>query len=408
MERAEITLLLLGCMALLVPVGFAAHASGASRSKNATSSLVRSVVQMAVATLAFWAIGAAIVMGEGRAPIALNFKLLFLAGGEPKIFVSAIFMNLVLVLIAVSPVAAAVGERSRTLPIWLGTALLAAIVVPVCGYWCWSPTGWLARLKFLDGGGAGVLHLTGGTFAIIAAVFIGPRSNKYNTDGSSNLIPGHSAPVAAAGLLLAFAGWFPYIIGACLIHGHSPTRAAINLALAVAASIVVTYGMSRAKYGKPDALLTLAAALAGSISISAAAGVVNPIAAVAIGGIGGMLVLWATVLIDMNLKIDDPSGTIASHIVAGAWAIIAAGIFAPQPNIVSQLKQMLVQMLGLGAISAWAVLCGFGLFYLLKRTIRLRISDADEYDGIDLAEHDLNAYPDFQQTMIKSYHLREA
>ncbi len=408
MERAEITLLLLGAAALLVPIGLTLHASGASRSKNAVAALLRGVMQISIATLAFWAVGAAILMGQGSGPVGLNYRLLFLAGGGPSVFFSAIFFNLSLTLIAVSPIAPAMGERSRTIPIWIATSLLAGIIMPLCGYWAWAPTGWLQRLRFIDGGGASVLHVTGGIVAMIGAIFAGARSNKYNTDGSSNLIPGHSAPLAAAGLMLAVVGWFPYLIGACLIHAQSPTRAAINAALAMAASTVATYGMSRARFGKPDVLLTLGGLLAGLVSISAAAGVVNPIAAVAIGAIGGLLVLSAIVIIDMNWKIDDPSGAIASHVVGGIWATLAAGIFAPQENLSARLKQIGVQSIGLLVIALIAGGCGLGLFYLLRRTVGLRVTEPDEYDGIDLAEHDLNAYPDFQQTMIKSYHLREA
>ena len=408
MERAEITLLLLGAMALLVPVGLMLHASGASRSKNAVAALLRGVVQLALATLAFWAIGAAIIMSRGWGIFGLNRKLLLLAGGDASLFVSAIFFYLVLMLIAVTPIAGAMGERARTLPIWVATVLFAGIIVPLLGYWVWAPAGWLFRIRFLDDAGASVILMSGGIAASMGAFFVGPRANKYNTDGSSNLIPGHSTPLAAAGLLLAVVGWFPYVIGACLIHHHSPTRGAINAALAMAASIVVTYGMSRAKFGKPDVLLTFGGMLAGLVSISAGAGVVNPVAAVAIGAVGGILVMSATVIIDMNWKIDDPSGTIAAHIVGGAWGTLAAGLFAPQESIGARIRQIGVQALGLVVIALLAGAVAWGTFYLLKRAWGLRVSEADEYDGIDLAEHDLNAYPDFQQTMIKSYHLREA
>jgi Amt family ammonium transporter len=265
----------------------------------------------------------------------------------------------------------------------------------------------------MDAAGASVLHVTGGLMAAAGAFFVGPRNNKYNTDGSSNLIPGHSTPLAATGLALVFVGWLPYVIGACLIHGtlphaQSPTRSAINVILAAAASILVTYGMSRARYGKPDVHLTLGGLLSGLVSITACAGAVNPIAAVAIGGIGGMLVAWLSVQIDMNWKIDDPSGTIAAHIIGGAWSTLAAGIFAETTTTAMRLKQIAVQCVGLLTIALFASLCAIALFWILKSVMPLRVPEADEYDGLDLAEHDLNAYPDFQQTMIKSYHLREA
>ena len=407
MERAEITLLLLASMALLVPVGLAVHASGACRSKNASATMLRIIVGLAIAALAFWAVGAAIMGSEGRyGIIGLNRKLLFLATGDVSIFMSAVFFMGVLTLIGSSALAPAMGERARTIPVWVGTILLSAIVIPICGYWAWAPAGWLYRIGFMDGAGASVLHVTGGIMAAAGAYFVGARSNKYNTDGSSNLIPGHSTPLAAAGLGIAFVGWLPYVIGACLLHGQNGTRSAINVVLAAAAATVVSYGMSRARFGKPDVHLTLGGLLAGLVSITACAGAVNAIAAVAIGGIGGMLVLWLSVQIDMNWKIDDPSGTVAAQIVGGAWSTIAAGIFAQTSML--RVKLIGVQCLGLLAIAVFSAVCGGALFALLKRVMTLRVPEADEYDGLDLAEHDLNAYPDFQQTMIKSYHLREA
>src|SRR5688572_3134963 len=175
MERAEITLLLLGAVALLAPVGLMLHASGASRSKNAVSALLRGVVQLAVATLAFWAIGAAIIMSRGWEIFGLNRRLLLLAGGDASLFVSAIFFYLVLVLIAVTPIAGALGERARTLPIWIVTALFAGIIVPLLGYWAWTPSGWLFRatlfqpagqttqpLHFIDAAGASIIQMSGG------------------------------------------------------------------------------------------------------------------------------------------------------------------------------------------------------------------------------------------------------
>ena len=407
------TLLILGCLTLLIPAGMTLHACGLSRSKNAASALLRNVIALAVAVLAFWAIGAAILFGSGSRVFGFSGGLVGLVRIDSSIFAASLFFHMALVLVAVTPLAPALGERARIVPVLLGVIVLAALVVPMCGYWTWAANppyrhGWLHRLGFIDPGGATAIQLTGGLFAAVGAMIVGARSNKYNTDGSANMIPGHSLPLASGGLLLAVVGWIAYLVGASILHRGSATQAAINTLLAASAATIVTYGMSRARYGKPDVLLTLGGLLAGLVSITAGAGVVNPIAAVAIGAIGGMLVLWASVAFDSTWRIDDPSGAVAAHVVGGVWGTLAVGLFAPQVNFADRMKQIGVQSLGVVAIAGVAVVVALVLFSLLKRTIGLRISEADEYDGIDLAEHDLNAYPDFQQTMIKSYHLREA
>ncbi len=405
-----VPLLLLGAMALLIRAGSALHTCGLSRSKNAAAAIVRSIVEMAIAALAFWVIGGAIMCGVGGEAIGFNKYLLFLMRGDERFLNVELFFNLALVMIAVAPISAALSERSRMLPIGVAAAATAGLVVPVCGYWTWINSGWLYRMGFVDNAGASVIHVTGGLVAAVGAMFVGARQGKYNTDGSTNFIPGHSVSLAAGGLLLMAVAWVPYVVGACLLHQLSHMRVATNVILAASASVVVSYGMSQSRYGKADVHLTLGGLLAGLVSICAGAGVVNPVAAVAIGAVGGWLVMWATVQVDMALKIDDPSGTIVAHIVGGAWGTIAVGIFAspPQDSWGQRVRLMGVQALGLCAMGAMAILVAVVLFGALKSVRALRVVEADEFDGLDLAEHDLNAYPDFQQTMIKSYHLREA
>jgi Amt family ammonium transporter len=403
-----VALILAGAMALLIRAGSAIHTAGLVRSKNAASAVMRSIVDMAIAALAYWVIGGAIMSGVGGGAIGFNKYLLFLIRGDEAFLNVELFFNLVLVLIATMPIAAALSERSRFGPIGFATALTAAVIVPICGYWAWIGTGWLSRLGFIDNAGASVVHLTGGLVAAVGAIMIGARGGKYNTDGSTNFIPGHSTSWAAGGLLMMAAAWVPYVVGACLLHRLSHMRVATNVILAASASVVVSYGMSRSRYGKADVHLTLGGLLAGLVSICAGAGVVNPVAAVAIGAVGGWLVMWATVHMDMTLKVDDPSGTIVAHVVGGAWGTIAVGIFAVQESWGQRLRLIGIQSLGVVAMGALALGLGFALFAILRLIMPLRVSEADEYDGLDLAEHDLNAYPDFQQTMIKSYHLREA
>jgi Amt family ammonium transporter len=229
-------------------------------------------------------------------------------------------------------------------------------------------------------------------------------------------------PVALGGMLLMLVGWVPYVMmmsgwfgapaDAGLAADMGPTgsiilgAAATNVMLAGAAAGLAGLLVSQWRYGKPDVLLSSVALLGGLVAICAGAGTLSAAAAVFIGAVAGIVVPLAAVQIDLRCRIDDPAGAIAVHVVGGAWGIIAAGLLAPAAT--SRLRLIGVQVLGLACIAGMALLAASVLFGAAKLTVGLRAAEADEYDGLDLAEHDLNAYPDFQQNMIKSYHLREA
>jgi Amt family ammonium transporter len=165
--------------------------------------------------------------------------------------------------------------------------------------------------------------------------------------------------------------------------------------------------LAQLRYGKPDVVLCLTGVLGGLVAISAVAGTVGTGAAVAIGAVAGVVVPLATVTLDLVAHLDDPTGAVSIHAVGGIWGTLAAGLFAPV-GFADRLKLLGVQALGIVAVAALSAALAFALFGALRAAGGLRSREADEYDGLDLAEHDIGAYPDFQQTMIKSYHLREA
>jgi Amt family ammonium transporter len=400
----ELIVVSLACGALLIRVGFAWCAAGAARSKNAGGAAMRSVIDLAVTALAFWALGAAIMNGGG-AVLGLQPGLLSDVRGEAS---ASTFVQLVLVIIGTGPVAAAMAERSRFFPLLATPAILGAIVIPICGHWVWNAQGWLARLHFVDIAGASVLHVVGGIFALAGAIAVGARSGKYNRDGSANLIPGHSVPMASVGVLLILIGWAPYVTSASLLQGGFHGRTAINVLLAASSGALTASIISHIRYGKPDIMLTYGGLLGGLVAISAGGGAVSTIAAVIIGAIAGVIVPTATVALDLRFKVDDPSGGVAVHLLGGAWGTLAAGFFLPSATWADRIRQIGVQTLGFLAIALFAIITAVALFLVLRSTIGLRLHEDAEYDGTDLAEHDVNAYPDFQQTMIKSYHLREA
>lgn len=395
---------------LLLRIGQGAYAVGLSRARNSASASMRGLCDLCVATLVFWAVGAAILFHCGGRFFGLDTRLLFGASIGTGGMTAAVALGAIVASIATGAVVEAAGERSRFFPLVAASVLLAAIVVPVAGNWATS--GWLARLGFVDPAGASWVHLTGGVCAAVAAWAVGPRQGKYNRDGSANMMPGHSLPLARIGAMLMLAGWLPYV-GTMLMISSAPAppvnadAACLNVLLAAAAAGLTGLLYSQVRYGKPDVGHTLMGMLGGLVAITAAAGVVASYWAVLIGALAGCLVPVASIWIDRHLRIDDPVGAVAIHGVGGLWGTLAAGIFAAG-GLADHARHAGVQLLGALAIAALSGAFSLALFLILRSTVQLRVSELDEFDGLDLAQHDIAAYPDFQQNTIRSYHMREA
>lgn len=392
---------LMGAAILLMRVGQLLFAAGLCRSKNAAAMAVRLIADLCAATLAFWAVGAAILRQNAHAQSASEFHALFWTGG------GSLFFHTAVVLIATAVVSGSLAERSRFITVWAASALLGGLVVPLAGQWVWN--GWLARLGMVDVAGASAVHLSAGVCAAVGAALVGPRAGKYNRDGSANMIPGHNLPLAAAGVLVMLVAWVPYVAGSSMAHGEMSKmiREPSNVLLAAASAGAASMTLAHFRYGKPDVVLSLTGVMGGLVSITAAGGTVGTASAVIIGAVAGLIVPMSTVALDLLFHLDDPTGGVSIHAIGGLWGALAAGIFAPL-GMMERFKLAGIQMLGAAAILALAAGASLILFAVLKATVGLRLREADEYDGLDLAEHDIGAYPDFQQTTIKSYHLREA
>ena len=386
-----------GVGALLVRVGMAVHACGMTRSKNSAGIIMRHVVDLAVTVLAFWLVGGMVLTASREKP--LNFSVIVHGGVDVG---SPLFLVMCVTTIATGIVVGVAGERSRFFPMLASPVLMGGIVVPLAARWVWRG-GWLEQMGFRDLGRASVIHLTGAIVAAVVAYAVGARTGKYNRDGSSNAIPGHSVPVASVGVLVMMLGWPLYLVGFGAGAG-----AAMNVLLAAAGAVVASVVVSQSRYGKPDIHLTLLAMVGALVAISAAADVRWKPAAVLIGIIAGLVVPTATLMIDLVWKLDDPTGAVAAHGVGTLVGILAAGLAAPVDGFAARLRVLGVNVLGAVVIVLLSAVVAVGVFFVLRRAVGLRAKEADEYDGLDLAEHDIGAYPDFQQTMIKSYHLREA
>jgi Amt family ammonium transporter len=382
----ELVLVLFGLAALAARVGLCFYLAGLSQSKNAGAAVMRALADLCVSVLAFWAIGNFIFRGQ-------DGNILQSPPGAQTFFYAA------MVLIATGAALGGTLERMKLWPALMASAVLAAFVVPLAARWVWH--GWLLTMGFVDVGGASVLHLTGGVAAAAGAIVVGPRQGKYNHDGSANLIPGHSVPSTAVGVLMLAGGWAAQIVGCAVIQDVAPGAAAAGVFLAAAAGGMAGLIFGWTRYATADFHFLGIGLLAGLISASAGAGRLEALPVVLIGASGGLLATWASAWVDLHLHIDDPGCGVSIHAVSGMWGLLAAGAF------LGGVHQLLTAAIGIAAIGGVSFVVSLGLFFGLKQMVDLRPSAADELDGGDLADHDLNAYPDFQQTTIKSYHLRQ-
>ncbi len=382
--------------ALLMRTGLAMHSVGSVRSKNTASVVGRQLLDWAIAVLAFWAIGAAISLQTNNPFFGLDPSMLFGRGRESALLIGGLCRAMVVGAFVIG----ATSERSRIWPMLLLSLVTAGFTWPVVRGWI-RPDGFLGARHFASGA---AMYLVGGAVAAAAVLAIGPRDGKYHRDGSSSVIPGHSFSFTVLGALL-------FSVGAALCASHFANIDAdtqlINICLSCAASVLAASLFGQISYGKIDLNLLACGLIAGVVSTSASGSYLAGWGAVLVGLVVGFVTPIVLVKVDMVLKLDDVTGMITIAGVTGLISTLTAVPFE-ETTWMERGKALVVQVVGAAVIVVFAGLLTFVLLKLLARFSPLKAKEADEFDGLDLAEHDIGAYPDFQQTTIKSYHLREA
>jgi len=305
---------------------------------------------------------------------------------------------------AATIVSGAVAERIKLSSFMVFSVVFVAIVYPMIGMWKWG-NGWLNTMEvpFYDFAGSTLVHSVGGWGALIGVILLGPRLGKYNKDGSVNPIPGHSMPLATIGVFLLWLGWFGFNGGSVLSADPALTSLVLVTTCLAAAAGGVAAGLASAIYGgKPDLSMALNGILAGLVGITAGADQMNALSSIIIGLISGALVFFSVLFFD-KLKLDDPVGALSVHLVCGVFGTLAVGLFGAKAG----MPQLISQLIGIGAAAVAAAGGSLIIFLIVKAVMGLRVSQEEEFEGLDLGEHDMSAYPDFQRTYIKSYHARE-
>ncbi|HEX9924641.1 MAG TPA: ammonium transporter [Anaerolineae bacterium] len=401
----NIVLFIAAVLVLFMQAGFAMLEAGLNSAKNTVNILFKNFMDLSVGVLLYFAIGYSLMYG---APLVGGFLAWGGLGIASSIDPAAIgpgvlhpqvdwLFQVAFAATAATIVSGAVAGRMQFRAYLVYSIFITGLVYPISGYWQWGG-GWLAQMGFHDFAGSLVVHAVGGFAGLAGAIVLGPRIGRFNKDGSSNAMPGHSLSLAALGVFILWIGWYGFNPGSQLAFaGSANTNAtmliATNTTLAAAAGAVFAMIVAWFIMKRPDLGMTLNGALAGLVGITANCDAVTNISAIIIGVVAGFLVVMGTLLLD-KLKIDDPVGAWPVHGLCGIWGGIATGIFGGYA--------IGTQIIGSVVIAGWAFITCLALFYVLKAIGILRVSVEEEVEGLDLSEHGAINYPEFGPSVINT------
>jgi Amt family ammonium transporter len=401
--------------------GFAFVETGLTRAKNTVNILMKNMMDFCFATVAFWFVGFGVMFGAGNDWFGSSGFLLHDLGNTfdslawtPVSVDCKFFFQLVFAGTAATIVSGAMAERTKFTSYLIYSVVISLLIYPVSGHWIWGGGALSPGHLFGDGkgmfdfAGSTVVHSVGGWIALCGAVVLGPRMGKYGPGGKVNAIPGHSFGFMLLGVFILWLGWFGFNPGSTMMAtgmGGIIAHIAVTTNAAAATGTILALLTSKVWFGKWDASMAGNGCLAGLVAITAPCAFVDTWAALLIGAIAGVLVVGSVVFIDQVLKIDDPVGAISVHLANGIWGTLALGLFSnpifgatgPLPGLFygGGFSQLWLQTVGVVLVGVWCLIAGFGLFYLLKATMGLRVSAEEEIRGLDMDEHGMQGYPNF-------------
>ncbi len=418
-----IWVIITACLVFFMNLGFALVESGFTQSKNTVNILSKNFIVFAVSSLAFWIIGWGLMFGDGNDFIGFR-GLIGLSGADNSPatgdayqgvysaiswasvpLLAKFFFQLVFAGTAATIVSGAVAERIKYIDFIIFSFFLVAFMYPITGHWIWGG-GWLAKLGFWDFAGSTVVHSVGGWAALAGAMILGPRLNKYR-DNKIYPIPGHNMTSATTGVFVLWLGWFGFNPGSTMAADiNAISRIVITTNSAAIAGILSSTVIAWIVLGKPDLSMTINGCLAGLVAITAGCAFVNVWSSLIIGAVAGILVVYAVIFFD-KIKIDDPVGALAVHLVNGIFGTLAVGLFAEDslmPGTTGNglffgggLNLFINQLIGVVSVGAFTFIISYIIWMILKKLIGLRVSVNEEIEGLDIGEHGMEAYPEFEK-----------
>jgi Amt family ammonium transporter len=407
--------LVCGALVMWMAAGFAMLEAGLVRAKNTTEILTKNVVLFAVACTAYMVVGYDImydggiflsgieyggeVDGDAMVAAALAASKENGFGGDSVYSgASDFFFQVVFVATAMSIVSGAVAERMKLWAFVAFAAVMTAVIYPLEGSWTWGGKSVFGMYSlgddfgFSDFAGSGIVHMAGAAAALAGVILLGARKGKYGKNGQVNAIPGANLPLATLGTFILWLGWFGFNGGSVLKLGdiansNSVAMVFLNTNAAAAGGVIAALVVAKILFGKADLTMALNGALAGLVAITAEPSTPTALAATLIGAFGGALVVFSIITLD-KLKIDDPVGAISVHGVVGLWGLLAV----PLTNSGASFGGQLV---GAATIFVWVFAASFLTWFVIKMIMGIRVSEEEEYEGVDIAECGMEAYPEF-------------
>ncbi|MBT2733572.1 ammonium transporter [Bacillus sp. ISL-7] len=393
---------LAAAMVLFMEGGFSLLEAGFVRTKNAVNVTMKIFVDLTIGALAFWIIGFGVMFGKD----AFGFIGTSLLGSPEKIVLSLELPSVAFVLFqmgfavaCVSIISGAVAERMNFKAYVVTAALICMIIYPLSGHWIWNSDGWLAKLGMKDFAGSAAIHALGGFTALAMAKLLGPRKGRFNSDGSVNVFAPSNIPLASAGAFILWFGWFAFNAGSTLDASSSALAPiAINTMLAGASGGSAALFLTMRKFGKADPSMTINGVLAGLVAITAGCAYVSEWSAILIGALSGLLVIYATLLVDY-LKVDDPVGAVAVHGFGGVFGTIAVGLLDRSQGFLTtgDFSLLKVQLLGAVVVIVWGLIAGTFIAKVCTMTVGFRATEREEDEGLDMSYHGIPAYNELER-----------
>ncbi len=392
-----------GALVMWMAAGFAMLEAGLVRAKNTAEILTKNIVLYSLASIMYLLVGYYIMYSspEGGIFPSLGFLIgdehavdLVAAGGEDAPYYSAradFFFQIVFAATCMSVVSGAVAERMKLWAFIAFAVVMTGFIYPVQGFWKWGG-GFLDAAGYLDFAGSGIVHMAGAAAALAGVLLLGPRKGKYGANGQINAIPGANMPLATLGAFILWMGWFGFNGGSQLKmstieDANAVAQVFVNTNMGAAGGLIAALITARLLFGKSDLTMVLNGALAGLVAITAEPLTPSALQATLIGGVGGVLVVFSILGLD-KLKLDDPVGAISVHGVAGMWGLMAVPLTNADATFGAQL-------LGLVSIFLWVFIASLIVWGIIKAVMGLRVSEEEEYEGVDVVECGLEAYPEF-------------
>jgi len=396
-----IWILVTAVLVMFMQPGFAMVEAGFTRTKNTANILMKNLMDFSIGSIIFWMLGYTLMYGDDIGGFLGKISFFFGSNeinGVPDL--ASLMFQTVFAATAATIVSGAVAERTKFTSYIIFSVVITAVIYPISGHWVWGG-GWLSSMAtpFHDFAGSSVVHSVGAWVGLTGAIVIGPRLGKYTADGKARAIPGQNLAFGALGVFILWFGWFGFNPGSQLAAAGPDNAKAIShifitTNLAAAAGGVTAMLVTWMKYKRPGLSLTLNGVLAGLVAITAGCDVVSPGGALIIGVLAGILLVFGVEFIDKVLKIDDPVGAVSVHGLNGAMGTLLVGVFSTSNGLFygGGAAQLGSQFIGVLSIGAWAIGTGFILFFILKKTVGVRVSRRIEEEGLDIYEHGESAY----------------